>query len=287
MKIAVLGIGQMGRPMAQRLVQAGHDVTVWNRTREKAEPVVREGAARADTPAAAVAGAELVVTMLADEPALAKVLFGPGGAAHSLRLGQLLVEMSTIGPDAVRRIRDGLPEDVELVDAPVLGSVPQATDGSLHVFVGGTDEAFERARPVLEVFGTPRRVGALGSGAAMKVVVNSTLPTLMTALGEALSLADGFGLPEADVLDVLEDSPIGATVRRKRPLIESGEYAPDFKLRLARKDAGLVQRAAEATGRKAPVARAAGEWLSAADEGGLGELDYSAVIAHIGGRPAR
>jgi 3-hydroxyisobutyrate dehydrogenase len=92
------------------------------------------------------------------------------------------------------------------------------------------------------------------------VLVNSTLPTLMTALGEALSLADGFGLPEADVLDVLEDSPIGRTVRRKRPLITSGEYPPDFKLRLALKDAGLIQQAAEATGRKAPVARAAGDW---------------------------
>jgi 3-hydroxyisobutyrate dehydrogenase-like beta-hydroxyacid dehydrogenase len=287
MRIAVLGTGQMGQPMALRLVQAGHDVTVWNRTPERAEPVVREGAARADTPAEAVAGAEVVVSMLADEPALAEVLFGPRGAAQSLLPGQLLMEMSTIGPDAVRRVRDRLPDGVELVDAPVLGSVPQATDGSLQVFVGGTEEAFERAHPVLEVLGSPRRLGALGSGAAMKVVVNSTLPTLMTALGESLSLADGFGLPEADVLDVLEDSPIGVAVRRKRPLIESAEYPPDFKLRLALKDAGLVQRAAEATGRRVPVATAAGDWLRAADESGLGELDYSAVVAHIGGRPAR
>jgi 3-hydroxyisobutyrate dehydrogenase-like beta-hydroxyacid dehydrogenase len=287
MKIAFLGTGLMGRPMAIRLVQEGHDVTVWNRTAEKAEPVVREGAGRADTPAEAVAGAEVVVTMLADEPALEHVLFGDGGAAGSLQPGQVVVEMSTIGPDAVRRIGDRLPEGVDLVDAPVLGSVPQATDGSLEVFVGGSEEAFERVRPVLEAFGTPRRFGDLGSGASMKLVVNSTLPTLMGALGESLALADGLGLPESAVLDVLEDSPIGVTVRRKRPLIESGEYPPSFKLRLALKDSGLVQRAAQATGRSVPVARAAGEWLRASDEAGLGELDYSAVIAHIRGRPAR
>jgi 3-hydroxyisobutyrate dehydrogenase-like beta-hydroxyacid dehydrogenase len=287
MNIAFLGIGFMGRPMAIRLVHDGHDVTVWNRTAEKAEPVIQKGASGASSPAEAVATAEVVVTMLADEPALDQVLFGPRGAVESLRAGHTLVEMSTIGPDAVRRIKDRLPRDVGMIDAPVLGTVPQATDGSLKVFVGGTEEAFERVRPVLEVFGEPRRFGGPGAGAAMKLVVNATLPTIMSALGESLALADGLGLSEDAVLDVLADSAIGVTVRSKRPLIESGEYRPNFKLHLALKDAVLVQEAAEGSGRTAPVARAAQNWLRAADEAGLGELDYSAVIPHIRGRQAR
>jgi 3-hydroxyisobutyrate dehydrogenase-like beta-hydroxyacid dehydrogenase len=287
MNIAFLGIGFMGRPMAIRLVDAGHDVTVWNRTAEKAEPVIQKGASGASSPAEAVATAEVVVTMLADEPALEQVLFGPSGAVESLRAGQTLVEMSTIGPDAVRRIKDRLPMDVAMVDAPVLGTVPQATDGSLNVFVGGTEEAFERVRPVLEALGEPRRFGGLGAGAAMKLVVNATLPTLMSALGESLALADGLGLSEDAVLDVLADSAIGVTTRSKRPLIESGEYRPNFKLHLALKDAGLVQEAAEGSGRTAPVARAAQDWLRGADEAGLGELDYSAVIPHIRGHKPR
>jgi 3-hydroxyisobutyrate dehydrogenase-like beta-hydroxyacid dehydrogenase len=287
MNIAFLGIGFMGLPMAMRLVDAGHDVTVWNRTSEKADPVVQKGAVRAESPAEAVAGAEVVITMLADDGALEQVLFGRGGAAESLRAGHTLVEMSTVGPDAVRRIRDRLPADVEVVDAPVLGTVPQATDGSLKIFAGGTKDQLERLRPLFEVMGSPRHMGPLGSGAAMKLVVNATLPTLMSALGESLALADGLGLSEDAVLDVLADSAIGVTVRSKRPLIESGEYRPNFKLHLALKDAVLVQEAAEGSGMTAPVARAAQGWLRAAEEAGLGELDYSAVIPHIRRRPAR
>ncbi len=287
MKIGFLGTGFMGRPMAIRLVEAGHEVTVWNRTAEKAEPVVQRGGSRTESPAEAADAAEVVITMLADEPAVEQVLFGPSGAAGSFRAGHTLVEMSTVGPDAVARIRNRLPGDVDMIDAPVLGSVPQATDGSLKVFVGGPEEVFERVRPLLEEFGAPRRFGELGSGAAMKLVVNATLPTLMSALGESLALADGFGLPEDAVLDVLADSAIGVTVRSKQPMIESGEYRPNFKLHLALKDAGLIQEAAEGSGRSAPVARAAESWLRAAEEAGLGELDYSAVIPHIRGRPAR
>jgi 3-hydroxyisobutyrate dehydrogenase-like beta-hydroxyacid dehydrogenase len=286
MKIAFLGTGFMGRPMAIRLLDAGHDLTVWNRTAEKAEPLVQKGAVRADSPAEAAAEAEVVITMLADQPALEEVLFGPGGAAESLRPGQTMVEMSTIGPEAVGRIGELLPDGVALVDAPVLGTVPQATDGSLKIFVGGTRDQLDRLRPVFDALGSPRLMGPQGAGAAMKLVVNATLPTLMAALGESLSLADGLGLPEDAVLDVLADSAIGVTVRSKRPLIESGQYRPNFKLHLALKDAGLIQEAAEGAGRAAPVARAAQGWLRAANEAGLGDLDYSAVIPHIRGRPA-
>ncbi|MGH9269635.1 MAG: NAD(P)-dependent oxidoreductase, partial [Acidimicrobiales bacterium] len=167
---------------------------------------------------------------------------------------------------------------------PVLGSIPQATEGALKVFVGGSTEQFSRWAPVLEALGSPRHLGPLGAGAAMKLVANSCLGALMTALGEALALADGLGLEQATVLDVLAESPIGVTVASKRALIERDEYPPNFKLALAVKDMGLVVRAAAGAGVDLRLAPAAARWFEAAGAAGLGDRDYSAVISHLRGR---
>ena len=279
--LAFCGLGRMGAPMAARLLDAGHELRVWNRTPGKADALVEAGATEAASPAEAAAGAEVVITMLADRVAVEDVV----SAAH-LAAGTTLVEMSTVGPDAVRALAAGLAEGVDVLDAPVLGSVPQATEGTLKIFVGGDAEVFERRRPVLEAMGTPRHLGPLGAGAAMKLVANSTLGALMTGLAEALALADGLGLEESDVLDILSDSAIGVTAKGKRPLIESGVYKPNFSLGLAAKDLRLVMEAADAAGVELRVAAAARSWLERADEHGLGALDYSAVIADVRGRPA-
>lgn len=285
--LAFCGLGQMGAPMAGRLVAAGHRVTVWNRTAERAEPLVEQGARRAGTPEEAAAGAEALFTMLAAPDALDTVLFGDAGAAAALEDGATLVEMSTVGPAAVRSVRARLGDGVSMLDAPVLGSVPQAADGSLKVFVGGDHDVFERWRPILSEFGRPTHLGPLGAGASMKLVANSTLGALMTGLAEAMALADALGLDEAAVLDVLSESPIGVTAKSKRERIESGDYPPNFKLTLAVKDMDLVTEAARDTGLDVRLAPAARSWLAEADESGLGALDYSAVVAHVRGREAR
>jgi 3-hydroxyisobutyrate dehydrogenase-like beta-hydroxyacid dehydrogenase len=279
--IAFCGLGRMGVPMAARLLDAGHDLRVWNRTPGKAGSLLDAGATEATSPAEAAAGAEVVVTMLADPAAVEVVVLGA-----ELSAGATLVEMSTIGPDAVRSLAARMPEGVDVLDAPVLGSIPQATEGTLKIFVGGDAEVFERRRPLLESMGTPRHLGPLGAGAAMKLVANSTLGALMTGLAEALALADGLGLEEGDVLDILSESPIGVTAKGKRPLIESGVYTPNFTLGLAAKDLRLVMEAAQAAGVELRLAAAARSWLERADEHGLGGLDYSAVIAEVRGRPA-
>jgi 3-hydroxyisobutyrate dehydrogenase-like beta-hydroxyacid dehydrogenase len=279
--VAFCGLGRMGVPMAARLLDAGHDLRVWNRTPGKAGTLIDAGATEAGSPAEAGAGADVVVTMLADPAAVEDVVLGA-----DLRAGTTLIEMSTIGPDAVRSLAARLPEGVDVLDAPVLGSIPQATEGTLKIFVGGDAEVVERWRPVLEAMGTPRHLGPLGAGAAMKLVANSTLGALMSGLAEALALADGLRLEEADVLDILSESPIGVTAKGKRPLIESGVYTPNFTLGLAAKDLRLVMDAAEAAGVELRVAAAAKSWLERADEHGLGDLDYSAVIAEVRGRPA-
>lgn len=280
-RVGFCGLGRMGAPMAARLVDAGHDVVVWNRTAQRVVALVERGARPAASPAEAAAGAEALFTMVSAPDALDAVLFGDGGAAAALGDGATLVEMSTVGPAAVAAVRARLRPAVALLDAPVLGSVPQATDGSLKVFVGGDAETFGRWEPVLARLGRPVLVGPLGAGASMKLVANSTLGALMTGLAEALSLADGLGLEQAAVLDALAESPIGATVRSKRANIESGRYSPpNFTVALAVKDLSLVADAAGAAGVELRVSPAARSWLGDAERAGLGPLDYSAVIAH-------
>jgi 3-hydroxyisobutyrate dehydrogenase-like beta-hydroxyacid dehydrogenase len=287
-KLAFCGLGRMGEPMAGRLLDGGHDLVVWNRTPERADGLVERGARRAESPAEAAAGVEAVFTMLSTPEALEAVVVddGPASLREGLAPGTTLIDMSTVGPDSVRAVADRLPEGVGMIDAPVLGSVPQATDGTLTVFVGGPEDAFDRWRPVLEELGRPRHLGPLGAGASMKLVANSCLGALMTALGEALALADALGLDQAAVLDVLSESPIGATTRSKRSHVESGEYPPNFTLELAAKDLRLVTEAAERLGVEARVAAAARAHFEAAHGTGLGDLDYSAVIAHVRGHEA-
>ncbi|MEA2532475.1 MAG: hypothetical protein QOJ93_286, partial [Actinomycetota bacterium] len=169
-KIAFLGLGQMGTPMAARLLQAGHHVTVWDRTPERATPLVERGAVAAAFPAEAAAGVGVAITMLATPDALEQVVFGDEGLALGLAPGQAFVDMSTVGPRTVGEVRARLRHGVSMVDAPVRGSVPQATGGSLDIFVGATDDDFERVRPILESLGNVRHVGGPGSGAAMKLV---------------------------------------------------------------------------------------------------------------------
>jgi 3-hydroxyisobutyrate dehydrogenase-like beta-hydroxyacid dehydrogenase len=279
-KIAFLGLGQMGSPMAARLLQAGHDVTVWDRRSEKAQPFVEQGAKAAPYPADAATNADVAITMLATPEALKEVVFGESGLAQGLRSGQIFIEMSTVGPQTIREIAEKLPRGVTMVDAPVLGSIPQATAGTLEVFVGAEEAIFARVRQVLEAFGNVRNVGGPGAGASIKLVVNLTLGVAMTTLGEALALGRAFALDRAVVLDVLEKSPIGRTVKSKRERIESGHYPPNFKLALGEKDLRLIEEAAAESKVDLRVARAAHGWFEDAVPIAP-DLDYSAVVAAI------
>lgn len=283
-RVAWIGTGLMGLPMAARVVAAGHRVTVWNRTLSRAKPLAVRGAEIASTPAEAVRGAEVVITMLAGPDALKSVLIGDSGMASAMSADAVLIEMSTVGPAAVREAVTVLPKGAQVLDAPVLGSVPQALEGTLRIFVGGEPDIYERWAGLLSAIGDPNYVGPSGSGAAMKLVVNSTLVALMSTLAEALSLADALALDQRRVLDMLADSPIGTTVRSKRDHLDSGRYPPRFRLELAAKDARLAVEAAEGHGRDPRIARAARSWLEDAVKSGYGDLDYSAVIAHVRGR---
>jgi 3-hydroxyisobutyrate dehydrogenase-like beta-hydroxyacid dehydrogenase len=282
-KIGFLGLGEMGTPMAGRLLQAGHDVVVWNRSTQRTAALAKDGAAVASSPAMAAAGRDFVITMLATPEAIEEVLFGTAGLAPALSSGQILIDMSTVGPDEVRSAAARLPKGASLVDAPVRGSVPQATSGRLDIFVGATDEQYERVRPILESLGSVRHTGGPGSGAAMKLVANLALGAAIVTLGEALSLGESLELKRDVMLDVLADSPIGPIVKAKRANVESGDFRPSFKLRHAEKDLRLVTEAAVARGRDLKQARANRAWLDEAAERGAADLDFSAVVATIVG----
>jgi 3-hydroxyisobutyrate dehydrogenase-like beta-hydroxyacid dehydrogenase len=285
-RVAVVGLGAMGSRIARRFLEAGHELTVWNRDAARAEPLVAAGASAAQTPAEAARKAEAVVTMVADPEALAAVTEGPEGVAAGLVRGSVLVQMSTVGPRSLERLAAIVPEP-SLLDAPVLGSIGEVEAGSLRVFAGGQAELVERWTPLLETLGTVLRVGPVGAGTAAKLVANSTLVGVAGLLGEALALGTALGLPAEVAFDVLEATPLGEQAKRRRPAFESGEYPPRFSLSLAHKDADLILDAAAQRELDLRLATAAREWLADAERSGRGADDYSAVLAEIVSRAPR
>lgn len=244
-RVAVLGTGRMGTPVAARLASR-HRVRVWNRTAARTAEAVRSGAVAAGTPAAAVAGAELVVTTLADDTALDAALFGPGGAAAALGTGTVLAQLGTVGPAAVRCLASRL-SGVDVVDAPVVGSADAAAAGRLTLLAGGTDAALDTATRLLAPVGSVRRCGPLGAGSAYKLVVNTALVAGLTALGDALAVGRALGVAERDALAVLAGGPLGGLVARGTSTTAS------FPVVLAAKDLRL----ALGSGADAATARAA------------------------------
>jgi 3-hydroxyisobutyrate dehydrogenase/2-hydroxy-3-oxopropionate reductase len=279
--VAVVGLGGMGSRMARRFLDAGHDVVVWNRTPSKLASLTERGAVAADTPAEASRRAEAVVTMVADPAALRDVTEGRDGVAAGAGPTTTVIQMSTVGLEAVTRLASALPAGTGLLDAPVLGSLAEAESGSLRIFVGGEPSLAKRWTPLLSTLGPPIHVGPVGAGSAAKLVANCTLFGVIGALGEALVLAQRLGLPQDVAFEVLAVTPLAAQAERRRPSIESGEYPARFSLALARKDADLILQAAAALGADLRVAEAARTWLADAQDAGWGDRDYSAVLAYM------
>ena len=276
--VAVVGLGAMGSRIAGRLLDRGHDVAVWNRDPAKAEPLIALGARRAATPAEAAAAGELVITMVTGPAALVAVTEGSAGVAAGAKR-KTVVQMSTVGIAAVRRLAGALPAEAELLDAPVLGSLTEVEGGTLKIYAGGEDSLVERCTPFLSDLGEVLPVGPLGAGSAAKLVANATLVGVIGVLGEALVLAELTGLPQARAFEVLGTTALAAQAERRRQSVESGNYPPRFALSLARKDADLIGEAA--AGFELPVLAAAREWLVEAEQAGHGNEDYSAVLAEL------
>ena len=222
MTVAVVGLGAMGSRIAGRLLDAGYEVVVWNRTAEKAKPLVERGAKLADSPADAAARAEALITMLTDPASLESVLSGVTSEAVTL------IQMSTVGPAAVKRLAPAFPN---LLDAPVLGSIGEAESGSLKIFVGGPEPLVEEWMPLLSVLGQPMHVGPVGAGSAAKLVANATLVGLIGLAGRIASARRGPRPPARRRLRCPRDNGAGAASRASPRGLESGDYPPRFALR--------------------------------------------------------
>jgi len=279
MKVAVLGTGIMGAPMARNLAAAGHEVRAWNRSREKAEPLASDGVAVCEQPADAVEGAEVVVTMLADGGAVEGVM---GDLAARLPDGAVWAQTSTVGLTATERLvalaRDAR---VPIVDAPVLGTRAPAEQGALIVLAAGEPGAREACAPVFEAIGA--RTVALGDepGAAtrMKLVLNAWLLALIEGLGESVALAEGLGVDPAAFLEIIDGGPLGPPyAKMKGTMMIERSYEPSFTLSLAAKDAGLALDAAEGAGLELPALRAIRAQLERAVAQGHGDDDMAAAV---------
>ena len=278
--IAVLGLGAMGRAIAARLLGAGHDVRVWNRTPGKDDDLVAAGARRSTTPADAVREAEVVITMVTDPPALEAVLFGPDGAAPAIPDSATLIDMSTVGPTEISSVVERV-APVAVLDAPVLGSVPSVESGSLVILAGGDHAVFERHTELLALLGRPIHVGPSGSGAMLKLVNNAASIATLVALGELLALTDRTGLGIDAVLQSLEAGPLASLIERWRPRLKGEDQSSYFRLALARKDLAIVFDEAEREGTELTVAQAAAARCDEAIEAGLGDEDFGAIVAFL------
>ena len=284
MRVAFLGLGIMGSRMAANVAAAGFELTVWNRTAEKAERFCEEhtGVRCASTPADAATEAEIAITMVVDGAQVESVLLDPDhGAALGARPGTLFVDCSTIGPAATRELAGRLGEhEVALVDAPVTGSSPRAEDGTLTIMVGGTDGEFERARPLLEAMGEVIvHAGPLGHGQLVKLINNAVAATNAATLGQALTVAAKTGVDLNALTEVMAAGSGASTMLslKAKPMREH-DYSTLFKLSHMLKDVRLCLDESEAAGAPFPFAALTREILATAAAGGYGDADFAALI---------
>ena len=288
LRVAVVGTGRMGAAMAGRLAGAGHDVVVSNRSRAKADRLAEAfGVAVADSAREAAQGAEVVVVSLADDAAVRAVYGGDDGLVAGLGRGEVVADTSTVDPETVRGLAGAVEAaGAQLVDTPVSGSVSTVEAGTLLVMAGGDAAALEQARPALESFASRVvHLGALGTGATMKLVVNAVVHSLNAALSEALVLAERAGVAREAAYEVMGASAVAAPfVAYKRGAFLHPDDAPvAFALDLVAKDLDLAAALADRVGAPVEQLGANRELVRRAVEAGLGDRDMSALAEHLRG----
>jgi 3-hydroxyisobutyrate dehydrogenase-like beta-hydroxyacid dehydrogenase len=281
-RVAFCGLGIMGGPMAANLAKAGFGLSVYTRTREKAERFASEhGAEAAATPREAAEGAAAVITMLPDAPEVEEVLLGEQGAAHGLEENALAIDMSTIAPTAAKAIGERLAEDrIAFLEAPVSGSRPKAEDGTLTIMVGGEAGDFERARPLFDAMGERIvHVGPQGHGQLAKLLTNTMGAVHAVALAESVLAAESAGLDSGAFLEVAAGSAGNSTVLglKGRPMFDR-DFEPLFKLEHMLKDVRHCLNEAKALGVELRLGSLVEPLYARAAESGHGEEDFAAVI---------
>jgi 3-hydroxyisobutyrate dehydrogenase-like beta-hydroxyacid dehydrogenase len=281
-RVGFLGLGIMGGPMAASLRRAGYELTVFNRTRDRAETFANEhGAAVAATPAEAAAGAEAVLTMVVDGAQVRALLLGGDGVAAGAAPGTLCIDMSTIAPGEAREIGSALAEQgLRFVDAPVTGSSPRARDATLTIMAGGASDDVARARPLLEAMGSlVLHVGELGQGQMLKLINNAVAASHAAVLAQALVAARATGVDLDALVQVMRAGSGGSAMLdlKAGPMLEH-DWSTLFKTEHMLKDLRLCLDAAQEAGVPFPAAAATRDALVAAVGRGHGEDDFASVL---------
>ncbi|HLV58235.1 MAG TPA: NAD(P)-dependent oxidoreductase [Natronosporangium sp.] len=290
MTVALVGTGRMGAAMAARLAGAGHEVVLYNRTRQRAAQVAAETGARVvDTAAEAAGSADVVLVSLADDAAVEAVYRGGSGLAAGVRDGTVVLEMSTVAPATVRAVEPLVTAaGGTLLDAPVSGSVPVVQRGELTIMVGGDPAALDRARPVLAAFARQVfHLGALGAGATVKLAVNSIVHALNQAVAEALVLAEKAGVDRAKAYEVFANSAAAApfVLYKQQAFLHPETTPPAFLLDLAAKDLELITALAAEVGARMDLTEAGRRLMDEARAAGLGRSDMSVLAEYLRRQP--
>ena len=285
MKLGYIGMGIMGSPMAINLLKAGHEVTVWNRTKDKCNAAVEAGAKAADSPQAmAKSGAEVIFLNVTNTPDVEQVVFGAQGIATGAQPGLIVVDNSTINPQATQQFAARLAEQqVQWVDAPVSGGDIGAINGTLSIMVGGPRDAYEKVLPLLEVLGkSVTHLGDAGAGQACKACNQVAVFAALMGTCEAIALAQQLGLDPAKMIQVVSSGAGGSwQLENLGPKIAAEDFAPGFMIDLAQKDLGIVLEAAQSLGLELQATELAGRRFQSIQDSGGGREGTQAMAKAV------
>jgi 3-hydroxyisobutyrate dehydrogenase len=284
MKVAFIGMGTMGVGMALNIFKAGHEVTVHNRTREKEASLAAEGAARAASPREAATGAEIIVICVSDTPDVEGIILGDDGVIHGAPEGAIVVDMSTINPEATRRLAEKLAEKgVKMLDAPVSGGSEGAQNGTLSIMVGGEEAVFEKALPILETMGkTITHVGTIGAGQVTKAINQILIAGTYLTMAEGLTIGIKAGLDMEKVLQAIGGGAASSWVLHNRGAnVINNTYPLGFRLSLHLKDLNIALETARELGATLPATALVAQIENGLIERGFGDDDVSAIARAI------
>lgn len=283
-KIAFIGLGIMGSPMAGHLAKAGHQVVGYNRSPERTKALVEAGGTAADSIAEAVADAEVIAIMVPDSPDVELVVAGPGGVFDSAPAGALIIDFSSIRPDVtVALAAQAAERGFRILDAPVSGGEAGAVNAVLSIMVGGSAEDFAAAKPILDVVGkTVVHVGPNGAGQTVKAANQLIVAANIQALSEAIVFLEAYGVDTTAAVEVLGGGLAGSAVlNQKAQKMLDRSFAPGFRIELHHKDFGIITAAAREAGVIIPVGSLVAQLMASARANGDGGLDHSGLFRGV------
>ena len=287
MRVGFIGLGIMGRPMAEHILRAGHQLTVFNRTAAKTKQLEALGASVEESPAGVAARAEVVITMVTDTPDVEQVIAGRGGVLETIREGSIVIDMSTIAPNTERRLDAQLRQrGCNLIDAPVSGGDVGARNATLAIMAGGERQAFDRIRPILEVMGKHvTYCGLSGSGQVAKLCNQILVTVTMLGVSEALVFARKNGLDPSVMIEAVKDGAAGSwQLSNLAPKVVARDFAPGFMIDLVQKDLRILLRSAAAVAVPLPAASLVHQLFlaeQARGEGGAGTQALARVLERL------